>query len=217
MILKKFPIARFLVLAFSLLLLAGCPGSDHSESDASFERPQRPGPPIAGAERKTIDQMLAQSTVGCAESSCPEAIGQIVARETTVLGPWEGTCSGWLVSADIVATNSHCIPRDVKDGRTPCRDAIGIKFPAENGWSEESYFCSSLLSFSDLSKPGYSSSDYAFFRIKGSSRRTPLRIEPSPSRMEWSLRPTPSIRSRPRPRPVLFITNRVWPSRGVLP
>ena len=85
-ILKKFPIARFLVLAFSLLLLAGCPGSDHFESDASFERPQRPDRPLPVPKEKLLIRCLLNYRPLC-RVLLPEAIGQIVARETTVLGP----------------------------------------------------------------------------------------------------------------------------------
>ena len=97
----------FLTAVLTLIFLRrAAQVKDHMISDYEFHFPV--------LESKTIGEMLTDSEVQCDERTCPDAVGQIVAREQTSFAVYEGTCTGFLVAPDIVATNSHCIPQSVK-------------------------------------------------------------------------------------------------------
>lgn len=89
-----------------------------------------------------------------------------------VLRPQLGQCSGFLIAEDIVATNSHCVPKLLKENEKSCDQFLAVKFIGFHGDGLPNiYSCEELLKFSSLDALG---PDYAFFRI------APTGINPLP-------------------------------------
>ena len=78
-------------------------------------------------------------------------------------------CTGFLVSDNIVATNSHCIPYQLKSNSTlNCSKYLGIKFKPTNSNSKNIFTCKRLLSYSSID---VFEQDFAFFEIESTKRK----------------------------------------------
>ncbi len=86
-----------------------------------------------------------------------------------------GSCTAFLVGPDLVATNSHCIPDEIKSGGVSCRDRLWVRFYGDAGDADR-YECAELLAASALVSDG-AGPDYAFLRLSSAPKeRSPLRI-----------------------------------------
>lgn len=86
-----------------------------------------------------------------------------------------GQCSSFLVGEDIVATNSHCIPADLKEPGTSCKNRIWVHF-AKNGSQETKIACDQVI-FDSKNFEGYADKpDYAYIKLAKASTRPALRI-----------------------------------------
>lgn len=157
----------FNLLLFNLAL-AGC-GSESPRLDG----PNLNASQIIQTEEKTILPNLRSLRVSCKDPmDCPSNVGVVLIMSqnpATETGPIElMRCTGFLVSDEIVATNSHCIPDWMKKAGANCADSLGIRFVGEP--ESNSFTCQELISFSEL-KPDpnahiLTDPDYAFFRIQ---------------------------------------------------
>ncbi len=112
-------------------------------------------------------QLISEANLTC-QGNCPENIGLYLAsRPNSVL-----TCTAFLIAPDVVATNSHCIPKVVKDLPDLCPSTIQILFPGANGNSEEKIACKTLLGHSE--RPNAISPDLALIALEKSVTRAPL-------------------------------------------
>lgn len=110
--------------------------------------------------------MADAAKINCADSAaCPENVGLFVGAS----GSSVSTCTAFLVSADTIATNSHCIPSAVKLMPDLCAERVRVILPKSGEKMEESFACEALLGQSD--RPNEISPDLALFRVKPTGRQ----------------------------------------------
>jgi|GEM_PF-1509182 len=170
--------SRILLRATGLICVAlgltACGGSSFEDGDARGKVPQFPAESRAAAHR-----LLEETHLVCSdESDCPRNVGLVTA---IVLGedgdqPRVGRCTGWLVAPDVIATNSHCIPTDLKSKLGPsCADRLNVTFR-----DDERIGCAEILHASDLGgessgvESTYLHADFAFVRLEKKSAAEPL-------------------------------------------
>lgn len=158
------------VAVFSLYLV-GCTQSEPVQDSYIPQNPQQ-----------SLEWNMKEAQVYCGSlGDCPENIGQVI-HLTPTSGSSIGImqCTGSLVAPNIIATNAHCIPEDLRYSGASCSNRVGIKFPSTQGKSEEIQYCDKILVSSDLSPQKESDEvrrpDYAFFSLKTASQRAPLPI-----------------------------------------
>jgi hypothetical protein len=136
---------------------------------------QREEPPVASSLVREIPtenaqksaQLIQDANLKC-QGKCPENVGLYLAsRPNSVL-----TCTAFLIAPDVVATNSHCLPKVIKDLPDLCPSTIQILFPKANNFGEEKVACKSLLGFSE--RPNAISPDLALIQLEKSLSRAPL-------------------------------------------
>lgn len=157
-----------------VLLLSACGGNEASDSSNPAFRPTK--------KLKKIQKVLNEMTVYCSDRSaenCPEPAGFILStgfnEETGSDGIF--TCSGTLVSEDIVMTNRHCIPEEVQANPGLCSKRLGIMFPRSNTKaSVEKFTCKELIRVSAEPESIFSDEDYAFFRIDKPKNRAYFKV-----------------------------------------
>jgi hypothetical protein len=86
-------------------------------------------------------------------------------------------CTAFLIAPDLVMTNSHCIPEDLKRPGSDCMDRIRILFPAGSSGVGESLACSHVLKASNLEiTENRANEDFAFLELARASSRSPLEV-----------------------------------------
>ena len=135
-------------------------------------------------------RLATEANVSCSDDNCNESVGMLVIRDEENLFQ----CSGFLIAPDIIATNSHCIPDDIKNGISSCQGHIQVHFPSFGTHAYVTADCRDLIKASSLKGAvGESSAsatlegstaavitavaqDYAFLRLTQSvPNRKPLR------------------------------------------
>lgn len=160
---------KFLVLPLLAVCSATILGCDSKSSGRDDGIPYyRP------ANYKGIEPELAAAQLFCASTAaCPENVGMIfINRDGSADRPRIAQCTGFLVSEDIVATNSHCIPDHLKVQNSNCEGQVAIRFIEPSG-KPSIFGCKQLLDYSPQSN--FTAPDYAFFRIEKSGM-LPLKI-----------------------------------------
>lgn len=161
-----------LFLALLALSLSACA---KKKDQSSFEAPVFTNPTKNMSEAQ---RQAANPIVSCAdaEGKCVAAVGML----TIATEDHSGACTATLVRNDVVVTNSHCIPDDLKRSGSICSDRIWINFPAhpEHPDYDARVGCREVLHASDLDswseevKP-----DYAFLRLERPVNRPPLALD----------------------------------------
>jgi hypothetical protein len=142
-------------------------------SKGASSGPQDNSAPISGLAE---GQKLALSAgVNCADpSSCSPSVGMLVGiTEKTITA-----CTASLIAPDILATNSHCIPEDLKSSGSDCSGRLWINFPSISDYKASRIECEKIISASKIPPEGSHdvAPDYAFIRLKSASDRTVLSI-----------------------------------------
>lgn len=111
-----------------------------------------------------VQKALSKAQLSCMNSEdCAQNVGLIFSLQSSnIFQTSFMQCNGFLVSDDIVATNSHCISDNLKKNPKLCSTQLAIKFV---GAQSKTFICKELLEFSTLSMRT-KSADYAFFRIE---------------------------------------------------
>jgi V8-like Glu-specific endopeptidase len=104
------------------------------------------------------------------EEGCLDGVGMIVASEKE---GYAYRCSGFLIDKDTVATSGHCLPKDLREKTSNCEGRLYLVLPNSDSQKEETLECSKITSFKQEQGSLY---DYAFFKIKTPSKRSPLKI-----------------------------------------
>jgi len=99
---------------------------------------------------------------------CPEWVAGLAHNK--------GVCSSFLVAPNIIGTNLHCIPEDLRKEKISCLDRIIVSFPKTAKFPEETFDCEEMLHVSPPISDKTLTPDFAFFRIKGSTKREYLEI-----------------------------------------
>ncbi|HEX7673123.1 MAG TPA: trypsin-like peptidase domain-containing protein [Bdellovibrio sp.] len=100
---------------------------------------------------------------------CHPAVAGLLADDSSV-------CTSVLVKDDVMATNLHCLPEDLRKEGALCKGRISFTFPESKGHPEEIAECDHVLSVSSALKDTPLTPDYAFLRLKHKTLRTPVVI-----------------------------------------
>jgi hypothetical protein len=160
---KTRSLARLLSLFVASFVLAGCGLQSNTD-----EAPEIPTVSLAEAQRIAL-----LSQVSCfSEDDCHPSVAMLVIATERGVG---GRCTGWLISPDILATNSHCLPPGADRPGDDCSGRIWGFFPKSGREAEERVECGKVISNTGNSGtvPGQ---DIAFLSLKESSKRPPLRV-----------------------------------------
>jgi hypothetical protein len=137
------------------------------EADRAFEDSRQPRV-VTGSELRSAE-LIQAAQVSCQSQDCPEAVAMLAAFE----GNEAWSCSAFLVSPDTVATNSHCVPADLKAAGSSCSGRIRIHFPGG-----ESLGCAQVLEASPL-QAGQERPDFAFLKLSHPASGAPLELDGS--------------------------------------
>lgn len=111
----------------------------------------------------SLAEELKKTDFVCRSHECPENVGLLYLNFSgDFYRPEIGRCTGFLVKNDMVATNSHCIPKDIRYDNAYCEGDLAIRFMRADG-KESIHECKGILEFSELETIGQ---DYAFFKIE---------------------------------------------------
>jgi hypothetical protein len=132
-----------------------------------------------------LTDLLNLSVVTCegGTGACLEGVGSVLTWAPDEKRPnhiWTKQCTGFLVTSDIIATDSHCIPSAVRQHPELCSTYVGIKFPALGNHATEAQTCAQLIQASEIPNVDLEKKvwvrflDYAFFRLQLLSKRQPL-------------------------------------------
>lgn len=106
---------------------------------------------------------LQKAKISCPEN-CPRGIGLIAFYEYD-FGEDSSIeqCTGFVVDKTVVATNSHCIPDDIKSGAADCSTRIGFVLP-QGGGRYIHRMCGKIISMSNATG-ALDLDDYAFIEV----------------------------------------------------
>lgn len=162
------------ILGLTLLMMAGCTSSGPSSS--ALDVPKA----IEINALTPLQELLGGHSVICPSGTpCPDGVGQVLTKYQENGKTMMSVCTGFLISSDLILTNSHCVPDEVKENPSVCPQQIGIKFPASKQIGEESLACGRLLKASEVYATGpmaFLQSDYALIQLEQRTVRTPLRL-----------------------------------------
>ena len=173
---------------------------DSNSSDDSINEPASVAPTSSEVNindlKELYDSFFQRSRVECdIDGGCPMGSGLVVMTSESQLPENRlSRCSGFLVAPNILATNSHCIPDDIKEGAS-CQRRIGVKFPASRYRGRdipaESAHCQRIIYSSpivEINGQNDAIADYAFIELDHPLREhTPFRISPRGVRSGESL------------------------------
>lgn len=104
--------------------------------------------------------------------SCPGFVAGLTADGQTV-------CTSVLVGADLVATNLHCLPEDLRREGASCAGRISFFFPATKNLSAESFECEKVKAVSAPLKDTALTPDWAFLKLSQNVSRPKVPINTS--------------------------------------
>lgn len=110
---------------------------------------------------------LAQVTCEKAED-CPAYMAQLQAGNTV--------CTSFLVKNDMLATNLHCLPQELRNAGVSCKDKIHFVFPPQGKTGEEKVECESVQFVSQPLNAGSFNVDLAVLKIKNPLTREVLKF-----------------------------------------
>lgn len=100
---------------------------------------------------------------------CHSAVAGILNDESNV-------CTGVLVREDVIATNLHCVPENMRKEGASCKGRISFTFPENKKEAQEFADCDQVLSVSSALKDTPLTPDYAFLKLSKKSSRKPAVI-----------------------------------------
>lgn len=100
---------------------------------------------------------------------CQPAVAGVLADDANV-------CTGVLVKEDVIATNLHCLPKDMRKEGASCKGRLSFTFPENKTDKEEFADCEQVLSVSSALKDTPLTPDYAFLKLQSKAHRTPVSI-----------------------------------------
>lgn len=110
------------------------------------------------------------------DGNCNPSLGMLVNTTDRSVG----LCSAFLVTNQIIATNSHCIPKDIKSNlqnktARRCQNRIWVFFPQTGNYAEEQIECDTLLHYSAI-EDNRVLPDFAFLLLKSTTQRPSLAV-----------------------------------------
>lgn len=142
---------KFFTLGVLFILASGCA----KYKDDNVVVRSSPADAVAAAS---------QAHVECVD---PKSCHPSVALLTSVTGNDIHLCTAFLFKPDIVLTNSHCIPNDLKAENSNCEKRMWVTFPAIDSVGEERAGCYRVLHASDIgTDPKTPRPDFAFIQLE---------------------------------------------------
>lgn len=121
---------------------------------------------------KIFIMLLAQhveADVSCEnQSECPSYMTQLQMGNSV--------CTGFLVKNDLVATNLHCLPQELRKEGISCKGKIKFSFPLAGRHSEERVDCDSVQFVSEPLNHGSFNVDLAILKLNKTMDRDYLRF-----------------------------------------
>ena len=116
--------------------------------------------------------LAAQAQVYCMNpAGCSPSIAMLVG--TTATSAYQ--CTAFLIAGDIVATNSHCIPGDLKTPNAATNNRLSIVFPNVGSYSAKIVDTKQVISASQIDST-FKNADFAFIRLASAVDRPALHI-----------------------------------------
>lgn len=84
-----------------------------------------------------------------------------------------GVCSMTLVGPDLILTNRHCIPADLRSSGADCLNRIRFRFPTTTMYSSGSFDCKQIVELSKPKSADAAELDWALVQMTVSTIRTP--------------------------------------------
>lgn len=164
---------------------------------------KKPTPPveeniIPTANEKEQRELIKNAQVACenmTEENCPESVALLAIKmdENSVSAyshKGVGQCTGFLISSDLLLTNSHCIPEKLHPVGSDCSKHIEVLFPDTLSKNSTRALCQTVLKASeieplaDLQKAlgknaSVSTPDYALIRLDRKIERKTLSLSRS--------------------------------------
>ena len=161
--------SRVLLIGVALAGLSACGGGSSSPAsgygDAYDPRNQLPMDNLTESQRNAL-----RTSVSCADGNCNPAVAMLIATTDGGLG----ACTASLVGPDLMVTNAHCIPDDLRNrDRADASGRIYLFFPSTNGYGEERAEAATVVK-SEHWEARTATPDYAYVRLKAASRRPVL-------------------------------------------
>ena len=118
-------------------------------------------------------QVARQAQVHCgAHTDCPEGVGLWTALEPKAL---PSQCTSFLIGPDLLLTNHHCLPLQVRKPGTDCRGLAWVHFPRLGDKPADSVSCGEVVALSTTSER-IDQSDWALVRLARRVARKPLSL-----------------------------------------
>ncbi|MFM6927962.1 MAG: trypsin-like serine peptidase [Bdellovibrio sp.] len=104
--------------------------------------------------------------------NCPGFVAGLAADGQSV-------CTSVLVGSDLVATNLHCLPEDIRKDGASCAGRISFFFPATKNLSAETFECDKVKAVSGPLKDMALTPDWAFLKLSQTVSRPKVPINTS--------------------------------------
>ncbi|MBC7692372.1 MAG: trypsin-like peptidase domain-containing protein [Methylotenera sp.] len=155
------------------LLLLGCSANP---PPASTKRSHWDAARIATPSLEASNLLKSRGKVSCEDpDQCPAGVGMLLSSEDDGLS----MCTAFLISPDVLMTNSHCVPEDLKAPYSAAqRKRLIAMFPKTSHEHAETVNIEGVLEAStlDANPEIYLEQDYAFLLLKKRSSRTPFGV-----------------------------------------
>lgn len=172
-ILKRCQCVLFLFNLVAGLSLVGCGKDLNILGQDEDDGPDRD--PVVVSEKEKIAK---GHRVFCESfAKCNESIAKLVVFDKE--SSQERTCTGFLVSNDIVVTSASCLPAHLRMPHANCSEDVYVHLPEVGKYQREFIGCSKVLSSSfveSAQEPATVYSDLAYFSISKPVERNPFRI-----------------------------------------
>ena len=159
---------KFFLFAFGFIIAGTFAACGKNEPDPSIDN----SIPVANL---TEAQQLAQQTkVYCSQSNtdCSPSVAMISVTTPASVG----MCTAFLISDDLLATNSHCIPDDLKPADSDCSARIWAFFPEKGPYAASREDCARVLTASPIEEHVLHQ-DYAFLKLKNPVARPSIPLD----------------------------------------
>jgi V8-like Glu-specific endopeptidase len=151
-----------------LVAAAGC--ADKKEESSSQITQEQTIYKIPVENMPEGQKIAKAATVNCARGAeCSPSVGLL---SIAFSDEEAGQCSASLIADDIMITNSHCIPDDIKKVGASCKNRMWLNFVKDSRY-ESQLACDKILAVS-LKKGSVSKPDYAVVKLAQKSTRPSL-------------------------------------------
>jgi hypothetical protein len=124
-------------------------------------------------EIRDVDELISKQTVECARGEdCPEALAKVVVADGSRLR----TCTGFLVTSEIMATSASCLTPGLRAAEDRCSGEVFSFFPKVGAKPAQKIGCESIIRVSTLvgSDPVLWRQDLTYFKLPSPILRRPL-------------------------------------------